>query len=645
MKLLFSIAGLLIAIASFATNPEIAMVDTVKLNEVTILSDYKKYQTAAKIESVPAQQVELSQAGTLDQLLSRFSPIYLKSNAGGLSTIRLRGTAPNHTSVNFGGININSLTLGHSDFSSVPVYLFDNFDLQYGSSSAVNGSGSIGGAVYLGLNDFWTDGVRVKATVSEGSFGKQLYGTKIFLGNGKFESVTRMYYFMLKNDFPFTNPVDNKTYTQRGAMIENMGLIQELKYRFNDKEWFKSALWFEHDWHHIQLLMDEVKWDNAQPETLDNKHIRFWSEYENRKQPLQYKVSLGYVSDMQLHKANKDAKIGTQRLISEVEAKQDFGKQLSYKAGAKYTYIKPNVYAYDKDVIEYEQQSEFFLSGFYMPWNPLKMTLNLRQQLVTNFNVPFTPSLGIEYRLFSNEFSIVKSTMSIGRSYRVPTFNDRFWPIVGNPDLNPEDGMNYELGLQYLYCSANFQTDLKLNAFYLDVKNWIEWYPASYGWEPFNKSRVVSKGIEMSSNTDFLVKSFHFNLRMNYSYNPTEIKDDTNAGLIGRQVLYVPKHLGTIYLNTQHKKWNISVDGTYTGERLVNYSGNIYNPDGEILDAFYLINSGLSRNMTISKQKFNLLFSVNNILNKSYYNQPGYAMWGRNFQFTFTTDLNFTKPK
>ena len=99
----------------------------------------------------------------------QFTPIYLKANAGGLSTIRIRGTAADHTSVNFGGININSLTLGQSDFSRIPVYLFDGIDLQYGSSSAVNGSGAIGGSVYLGLSSEWTDGSRVKATVSEGS--------------------------------------------------------------------------------------------------------------------------------------------------------------------------------------------------------------------------------------------------------------------------------------------------------------------------------------------------------------------------------------------------------------------------------------------------------------------------------------------
>jgi iron complex outermembrane receptor protein len=643
MRRFFLSTGILALVAGNIFAQEEQVADSVLLSEVAAYAPYKKYQAGAKIESVSIEQVQIAQSGGLDQLLSRFAPIYLKSNAGGLSTIRLRGTAPDHTSVNFGGININSLTLGHSDFSSVPVYLFDGFDLQYGSSSAVNGSGSIGGAIYLGLNNNWTNGSNVKATISQGSFGEQLYGTKAYWGNGKFESVTRLYYFMLKNDFPFTNPDNNKNYIQRGAMIENMGLIQELNYKFGDKEWIKSALWLEHDWHQIQLLMDEVASGNTTPETLDNKNIRFWSEYENNKHPIQYKAGLGYVKDMQLYNANQDAQIGTNRLIAELEAKQDFSVTLGYKAGARYTYIKPDVYAYDKDVIDHEQQADLYLSGFYSPWNKLKLTMNLRQQVVTRFDVPFTPSVGAEYRLYLTENSVTKATGSIARSYRVPTFNDRYWPIVGNPDLKPEDGMNYELGTQYSYCSAKFRTELKLNAFLLNVKNWIEWAPASGDWKPFNKSQVISNGFEFSSNIEVTLTLVQLNFRINYSFNPTKIKDDQNPDLIGRQVLYVPKHMGNAFLNIHYRNWGLFADGNYTGERLANYVGNIFNPNGDVLNDYFLLNCGLSRKQMVNKHLFTLILTSNNIMDKAYYNQPGYAMWGRSFRITLSTDLNFSK--
>ncbi|WP_372776127.1 TonB-dependent receptor [Mangrovibacterium sp.] len=643
MRRFFLFAGLLALLSGVVNAQDEFVTDSVLLHEVATYAPYKKYQAGAKMESIPASQVEIAQSAGLDQLLSRFAPIYLKSNAGGLSSIRIRGTAADHTSVNFGGININSLTLGQTDFSSVPVYLFDSFDLQYGSSSAVNGSGSIGGAAYLGLNGNWTDGARVKATASEGSFGEQLYGAKVFLGNGKFESVTRLYYFMLKNDFPFTRTSDGKEFDQENAMIENMGLIQELNYRFSSKEWWKTAVWIEHDWHQVQALMSSHP--NVPSETLDNKHIRIWSEYENRRHALQYKGGLGFVHDMQVYDNNGEQKIGTDRLIAEIEAKQDVHSSFGYKIGAKYKYIKPDVYAYSSDVIDHEQSAAFYLSSFYTPLKTLKLTVNLRQELVTNFDVPFTPSLGAEYRLLITDLSVLKLTGNLAKSYRIPTFNDRFWPELGNPDLKPEKGMSYELGLQYQYCSAAIQTDVKLNGFYMDVEDWIEWRPGSIGWEPENRSRVISQGVELQSNTDVFLRKMSFNFRLNYSFNPTEIKEDQITSLVGKQLIYVPKHVATVYLIAKHGLWSAFADASFTGERLADHSGSAKFPNGTVLDSYFLMNCGLSRDLKIKEQDFKLSLAVNNLLDNDYQNQPDYAMWGRSFRFTLSTDLNFNKNK
>ena len=95
--------------------------DTVQIEEVTATVILNKYQSGAKIGRIAGEQLHLTQDGGLDRVLLRFTPIYVKANAGGLSTIRLRGTSPNHTSINFGGINLNSLTLGHSNMSNIPV--------------------------------------------------------------------------------------------------------------------------------------------------------------------------------------------------------------------------------------------------------------------------------------------------------------------------------------------------------------------------------------------------------------------------------------------------------------------------------------------------------------------------------------------
>jgi iron complex outermembrane receptor protein len=646
MRRFFVILALLASAAGvFAQHESIS--DTIMLHEVTTFAPLKKYQAGAKIESIPANQITIGQSGSVDQLLMRFTPVYLKSTGSGLSTVHFRGTSASHTSVNFGGININSLSLGNSNMAEIPVFLFDNIDLQFGSSSAVNGSGSIGGAIYLGLANEWTNGIKLKTTISEGSFGEQLYGARLFAGNGRFESVTRLFYLSLKNNFPFNNPKlgdreNPGTFRdrQRGAAIENTGVIQEINYRFGEKETLKSAAWLEHDWHEVQLTTKENN-TSKQPETLDNKNIRFWSEYENLKNPLNLKTGLGFVHDMQVYDGNQHQKIGTNRLISEVEGKQDIRLNFGYKLGIKYQYIKPDVYAYSADVIKYEQQADLYFSAFYTAWNRLKTTINLRQQFVTNFSAPFTPSVGAEYTLFTNDISVLKLNGNIARSYRIPTFNDRYWGTQGNANLKPEDGMNYELGIVHQLCTEKFQSEIKLNAFYMDVKNWIEWRLGAVDWIAQNVMEVESKGIEFQSNTDWKVNQIQFNFRLNYSFNPVEsLKDESPTGVTGRQLLYIPKHIGNAYLMLNYKSWNLFVDGNYTGKRFADYSGTYAMPLGYELDPYLLTNCGISRKLSLAKQQFFLSFALNNILNTDYQNERFYGMPGRSFRISLSTNLN-----
>ncbi|HKJ44174.1 MAG TPA: TonB-dependent receptor [Sunxiuqinia sp.] len=639
MRRFIFIAGFLILSGGSLFAQKSSLSDTILLKEVATYAPYKKYQAGAKVEAIPSDQLQLTPEGGLDNILMQFTPIYVKTDAGGLSTIRLRGTAPDHTSVNFGGINVNSLTLGHTNMSTVPSYLFDGVDLQYGSSSAVNGSGSIGGAIYLGLNSNWTNGLKLKATISEGSFGQQLYGAKLFAGNGKLESVTRLFYFNKKNDFPFKNPytgdvenpgaVDDR---QHGASIENMGLIQELNYRFQKDEFIKSAIWLEHDWHQIQPNM-QTNLRFKTPEILDNKHIRFWSEYQNDKHQLNYHLGVGYVHDMQVYDSISVQKIATDRLVSELEVQQDFNSNLGYKIGVKYKYMVPDVYAYSDSVIDFEQHLDAYFSAFYSLWHHLKLTLNLRQSYVTNFSVPCTPSLGAEYRLLTNDVSVLKLTSNIARSYRVPTFNDRYWGTQGNPNLKPEDGMSYELGANYVFCQGDFQSEIKLNAFYMNVKNWIEW--RDFGvWQAQNLMEVVSKGIEFQSNSSWRVGETNINFRLNYNYNPAEaVENASETGVTHRQLMYVPKQMGNAFLMLNYQQWKIYADGVYTGSRFSDEFGHE-------LDPYFLANCGLVRQISIGTQPFNLSFSVNNLLNTDYQNQRYYAMPGRSFRLSVSTNLN-----
>jgi iron complex outermembrane receptor protein len=232
-----------------------------------------------------------------------------------------------------------------------------------------------------------------------------------------------------------------------------------------------------------------------------------------------------------------------------------------------------------------------------------------------------------------NETSILKLSSAVAKSYRVPTFNDRYWGTQGNPNLKAEDGMNYELGLNYVFCQEGFQTDLKLNTFYMDVKNWIEW--RNFGvWQARNLMEVVSKGIELQSNTDWQLGITALNFRLNYSFNPVEaVENISETGITHRQLIYVPKHMGNAFLMVTRERWQLYADGAYTGSR---FSDDF----GHELDPYFLTNCGLLRAINYKGQELRLSFAVNNLFDVAYQNQRYYAMPGRSFRISISTNLN-----
>jgi iron complex outermembrane receptor protein len=361
--------------------------------------------------------------------------------------------------------------------------------------------------------------------------------------------------------------------------------------------------------------------------------VRFWSEYQNNKHEFKYHGGLGYVHDLQINNHDEQQKIGTDRIISELEVNQDVRTNFGYKAGVKYEYIVPDVYAYSDSAIDFEQRFDAWLSSFLTLRNRLKLTLNLRQSFITNFSVPFTPAVGAEYRLSSGEKDLLKFSSNIARSYRVPTFNDRYWGPYSNPNLKAEEGMNYELGINYIHCIEDFTTEIGLNVFYMDINNWIEW--RNFGrWQAHNVMEVVSKGIEFMSNTDFKLGKIPINFRLNYNYNPVVAVDDVSeTARVGEQLIYIPKHMANTYLLADYLNWQIYVDGSYTGMR---YSDGF----GNQLDPYFIANTGVSRKIQIRKQTFNLSFTVNNLLNTDYQNEKYYAMPGRSFRIGLISNLN-----
>ena len=109
---------------------------------------------------------------------------------------------------------------------------------------------------------------------------------------------------------------------------------------------------------------------------------------------------------------------------------------------------------------------------------------------------------------------------SAGTGFRAPTFNDLFFPGFGNPDLQPEDSLSYDFGVdQKLW---NNRIRLGLTYFQNELKNLIACctpLPTAPFGGPFNVGRARSAGIEFTGEVDVLPNLV---ASLNYTYTDSE---------------------------------------------------------------------------------------------------------------------------
>ncbi len=118
-------------------------------------------------------------------------------------------------------------------------------------------------------------------------------------------------------------------------------------------------------------------------------------------------------------------------------------------AGAGYN--REDVDSPQRDFVESRDITALFLEARLTPFRRLNVQLSGRAEDYSDFGTHFAPKLSGRYELFDS----LAFRASVSRSYQVPTLyqlHDRFigamgWnDIYGNPDLDPAEGINYNIG-------------------------------------------------------------------------------------------------------------------------------------------------------------------------------------------------------
>jgi iron complex outermembrane receptor protein len=199
--------------------------------------------------------------------------------------------------------------------------------------------------------------------------------------------------------------------------------------------------------------------------------------------------------------------------------------------------------------------------------------------------VPFVPSLSVRARLLP----WLQLHGQAGRTFRLPTFNDRYWSPGGQPGLRPEQGWHQELGLRGEWQQGDWQGQLHLSAFSQQIDNWILWRPGPSYWFPENLRTVWSRGLETGAKLAAQAGDWQGQLRLAYTYTRATITATEGARdqSRGKQLIYTPEHQGRLALQGQWRAFSLHYTHAFTGYRYTTSDNSAFLP-GYDLGSVYL---------------------------------------------------------
>ena len=584
------------------------------LDEV-ILSDAKllHFSKGTKVRVVN-DSVQEKSGSSLTDLLRYNSNIYFKENGYGMvSSASFRGTNAQQTAVVWNGININSQLTGQTDFNTLIPGNYGDVVVRSGGGAVQYGGGAVGGAILLNDSFRFNDGWKNSLQSSYGSFNTSKLAFNTSLGKEKTSLQIGINHIASDNDYKYLGTDlrnENGAYDQLninanvGFILSDQQILKVYHNTFNGDRDFSGTL---------TAPADENYKD------LNHRSIIELSSFNERKIA---RLKVGHLYERYRYFPNNQREEFSFGQANTLLANYDYKYQLN-KITLNGIIDFSSIWAKGTSI---ENAQRSFVSGTFLFSHELSDKLNygvnLRQEVVSDYQNPFLFSLNSSYKVAKNYIININGS----KNHRVPTFNDLYWSgagASGNLEVLPETSWQVEIGQTIEVKNIA----LSLNAYSITTDNLIQWRPNTQGvWMAMNVQDVSQYGMELGF--DWKRKWGNQELVWESEYAYTKSIDNTTKN----QLLYVPEHMLRSNLAYQYKKLVAFYQFLY--------NGSVYTTtdNSDSLSSYTVGNIGLDYHWpNISGIKFILGLKVNNLFNKNYQNVAYRPMPNRNFQLQLIT--------
>jgi outer membrane cobalamin receptor len=608
---------------------------------------------AVAVMVIEKEQIEALRPLTLGEVLHATAGIDCKDygTPGGVASTAVRGIPAHGTLVLIDGHPLNYITNGTADLSVVDVNTIERIEIVKGPVSSVYGANALGAVVNIITERESSKpeiGVRITSSTTTpdtlfqtsnifAEFGIPVHNTQLRLASAYVHS------------HGFRSNSDMTKYHVLGSVLHKQNdLNLSASMLYDDKEYgIPGPMPFIDSLHPLPQFGDSTATslhDRERDKTLLGKidiewsitdHATWYSKiYADRKRTVFHTLYGGLLGDTVREDYDYLTHTVGLNAVTHLQSKTfDLTLGLDGHYDTLETYSKSNQ----------NPDTTWHASSYNLGvWGELKIELqdiltvapSIRFDEHSRFGGFISPGLGV-VGLITQKIWL---KFSLGKTFRAPTFNDLYWPLSGNPELEPEHGWAYELRMESSPLPQMFGT---LSLFLRNVSDRIAWLPSTdYFWQPQNVNHLAVKGMDLEwrhqpySFIQYTIQATYLSARQKndeivYSYY--DWMADTSHTIIEeieRKAAFTPKLSLLANIDfTLPNGWDLNLAGSYVAKQ-VNYYPNydnypIVSTDTKILDSYLIINIALSKELFSHAQ---LTVGIKNMLNTDYATQFGYTV-------------------
>ncbi|WP_321874925.1 TonB-dependent receptor domain-containing protein [Burkholderia cenocepacia] len=554
---------------------------------------------------------------SITQALATLPGVTVAQNGGpgSSASVSIRGSSASQVAVFIDGIRIGSPTTGIAPWADLPTDAFERVEVISGPAAASFGNNAMGGVVQL----FTRRAAQQpnQTTVSFGGGTNKTFDTRFRTSGtvpstGPLAALGGLTYSLGLHDYNTAGIDATRPFFYGHEDGRNPYHAQDLDARlgYARDNWSISTFAL---YHRSDLSYDNSGYANRE---LDHQLTTGVAFHLDITPDTQFDQSFGYANDRQFIYADNPAlatdQINSQRISTSTSLTHQahgfhlFGLPLSGESKLAYDFTREQAFL-PVDIpggVPTRNDSAFSLHQS-ATLGSVTMFVAGRHEIVAGQAVN-TGNAALSWAITP----VYTARVSYGNAFRLPTFNDLYYPGYDNPSLSPERSTSVEAALDANTAYGTFTAAI----YDTRVNNLIAYNPATFS--PMNIGRSHIRGIDLSYKGT-IGRSTPVSIAVGI-LNP---RDETNQTWLSRR----PRQ--TVSLNVDHTWDELKLHALSTGASLL-YGGSTFDDPANrqylasyltvSLRASYRINSHL----TVSA-------SLSNLFDRQYMTAYGYNTLGR----------------